>query len=117
MDTQSDAIEKLYAVINKLNIDVVELADRAGLGSFIPGYLRQYRWSDYSYESDVRSFLEKAIEHDNKELEMFLEELNRRMRKYDCCRRFESEKCNLPRRSSWDDSVCQECEKFLDKWC
>ncbi len=114
MDTQPDAVEKLYAVINKLNIDVVELADRAGLGSFIPDNLRQWRWSDFWYESNVRSFLEYAIEHDNKELEMFLEELNRRIRKYNCCRRFESKKCDLPRRSYWDDSVCQECEKFLD---
>jgi|Deesub1362A_J573_1020465.scaffolds.fasta_scaffold00898_7 hypothetical protein len=114
MDTKSDAIEKLYAVINRLNIDVVELADSAGLGSFILDNLRQWRRSDFWYESNVRSFLEKAIEYDNKELEMFLEELNRRIQKYDCCRRFESGKCELPRRSYWNDSICQECEKFLD---
>lgn len=114
MNTQPEAVEKLYTVINKLNIDVVELADSAGLGSFIPDNLRQWRRNDFWYESNVRSFLEKAIEHDDKELEMFLEELNRRIRKYDCCRRFESGKCDLPRRSYWDDSVCQKCEKFLD---
>ncbi len=116
MDTQPDAVEKLYAVINRFrfNIDVVELADSAGLGSFIPDNLRQWRGSDFQYESNVRSFLEKAIEHDGKELEMFLEELNRGIRKYNCCKRFEGGKCDLPRRSYWDDSVCQECEKFLN---
>jgi len=114
MDVQRDVVEKLCAVINKLNIDIVMLADSVGLGSFIPDNLRQWRDRDFWYGSHVRSFLEKAIEHDGKELEIFLEELNHKIRKYNCCKLFESKKCDLPMQFSWDDSVCQECEKFLD---
>jgi len=62
MDVQRDVVEKLCAVISKLDIDIVVLADSAGLGSFIPDNLRQWRDSDFWYGLNVRSFLEKAIE-------------------------------------------------------
>ena len=118
MSTQPDPVGKLHAVINKLDIDIVELADMAGLGTFIPYNLRQYGKSDFTYHADVRSFLEEAVRHDGRELEIFFEELNRRIRKYNCCKRYESNKCKKYDfdllLTPFDDSACEGCKDFID---
>lgn len=117
--SMKDAVDNLFAVINRIKdmnniiVDIVQIVDNAGLGSIIPGQLRQYRNNDFNYDAHVRFTLTEIIKQGGRGLEFFLKELNKSISKYNCCERFEVKKCDLPK-TDFSDEPCSECSKFSD---
>jgi hypothetical protein len=109
-------VNALFFVIKRLSgwLDIVKVADRSGLGDLVPQYLRQYGECDFTYDYDVRYFLRQAIKRGGKELELFLEMINKYIKKYHCCKYFEYGMCEIPRNNYWRDDFCYKCDKFRD---
>ena len=97
------------------NNDVVDIANQSGLTNYVPSQLEQWKHSDFNYDADVyRLLIDSCKNEDSKTIENFFQNLHDNIKQFQCCKRFQKNKCDTPKENYWDDDICCSCDNFLD---
>ncbi|MBU2565001.1 MAG: hypothetical protein KJ655_01925 [Candidatus Thermoplasmatota archaeon] len=98
-----------------IEADIIGLADRCGLGSYIPGQLRHYGPSDFNLKSDTSLFFENVIEKEGTTLiENLFQLIYDSIKKYQCCRLHEKGICPKQKQKGLVYFDCENCADFVD---